>query len=70
MYFITNPYFFSIYRDNSPNGVAVGVGVDLAAVSIGLRSNLGFNEIANSIASELLDSAKNSLLQAYVAIGI
>lgn len=61
-------------RDNFANwdyGLAVGAGVDLAAISIGLRYNMGFNEIADSTASDLLlDNAKNSLLQAYVAIGI
>jgi hypothetical protein len=61
-------------RDNFANwdyGLAVGAGVDLAAVSIGLRYNLSLNEIADSTESDLLlDNAKNSLLQAYVAIGI
>jgi len=61
-------------RDNFANwdyGLAIGAGVDLAAVSVGLRYNLGLNEIADSTEADLLlDSAKNSLLQAYVAIGI
>lgn len=57
--------------DNWDYGVAVGVGVDLAAVSIGLRYNLGLNEIANSTETDLLlDEAKNSLLQLYVAVGL
>lgn len=61
-------------RDNFANwdyGLAIGAGVDLAAVSIGLRYNIGLNEIADSTESDLLlDNAKNSLLQAYIAVGI
>nr|WKN37558.1 porin family protein [Tunicatimonas sp. TK19036] len=52
-------------------GLAVGLGLDLNAVTIGLRYNLGLNEIANSTEADLLlDDVKNSLLQAYVAVGL
>jgi len=51
-------------------GVAVGAGVDLSAVSIGVRYNYGLVEIAESTAAEsLLGDSKNAVLQGYIAVG-
>lgn len=61
-------------RDNFKSwdyGVAAGVGLDLAAVTIGVRYNLGLVNIAKSTAAEaIFDNSKNSVLQGYVAIGL
>lgn len=52
-------------------GLAAGVGIDLAVVTIGARYNLGLREVANgTISNALLENAKNSLLQAYIAVGL
>lgn len=60
-------------RDNFKSwdyGLAAGIGLDLEAVTIGARYNLGLVNIAESTAAEaILDNSKNSVLQAYVAIG-
>lgn len=52
-------------------GLAAGLGVDLEAVTIGARYNLGLANIAKTTAADLiLDNSKNSVLQFYVAVGI
>lgn len=60
-------------RDNFKTwdyGLAAGLGVDLDAVTIGGRYNLGLVNIADSSASDIiLDNSKNSVLQVYVAVG-
>lgn len=51
-------------------GLAAGIGVDLEAVTIGARYNLGLVNIAKSTAAEaIFDNSKNSALQVYVAVG-
>ena len=61
-------------RDNFKSwdyGLAAGLGVDLEAVTIGARYNLGLVNVAKStIAEGILDDSKNSVLQLYVAVGI
>ncbi|MDF9800530.1 hypothetical protein OKW21_005793 [Catalinimonas alkaloidigena] len=61
-------------RDNFKSwdyGLAAGIGVDLEAVSIGARYNLGLTEIAKTTAAEaVFDNSKNSVIQAYIAIGL
>ena len=61
-------------RDNFKSwdyGLAAGLGVDLEAITIGARYNLGLVEVAKSTAAEaVLNNAKNSVLQLYVAVGI
>lgn len=60
-------------RDNFKTwdyGLAAGLGVDLDAVTIGARYNLGLVNVADSpIAEGILDNSKNSVLQFYVAVG-
>ena len=52
-------------------GLAAGLGVDLEAITIGARYNLGLVNVAEStIAEGILDNSKNSVLQLYVAVGI
>ncbi len=52
-------------------GLAAGLGVDLEAVTIGARYNLGLVNVAKSdIAERILKNSKNSVLQFYVAVGI
>ena len=51
-------------------GLAAGLGVDLSAVTIGARYNLGLVDVAKSTAAEfILDNSKNSVLQFYIAAG-
>ncbi|MEK6475971.1 porin family protein [Catalinimonas sp. 4WD22] len=61
-------------RDNFKTwdyGLAAGLGIDLAAVTIGARYNLGLVNIAKTTAAEgIFDNSKNSVLQAYIAIGL
>ncbi|WPP48142.1 porin family protein [Catalinimonas niigatensis] len=61
-------------RDNFKSwdyGLAAGLGVDLAAVTIGARYNLGLVNIAKTTVAEgIFDNSKNSVLQAYIAIGL
>ncbi len=60
-------------RDNFKTwdyGLAGGIGVDLEAVTIGARYNLGLADIAESTAAKaVFDDSKNSVLQAYIAVG-
>ena len=60
-------------RDNFKSwdyGLAAGLGVDLEAVTIGARYNLGLVNVAKSTAAEgVLDNSKNSAIQLYVAVG-
>lgn len=52
-------------------GVALGAGVDLNAVSIGVRYSWGLVEVADSeVAESVLGNSKNAVLQGYVAIGL
>ena len=52
-------------------GLAAGLGVDLEAVTIGARYNLGLVNVAKTEAAELiLKNSKNSVLQFYVAVGL
>lgn len=52
-------------------GLAVGIGADLEAVTIGVRYDLGLAQVADGTISEaLLSEAKNSVLQAYIAVGL
>ena len=61
-------------RDNFKSwdyGLAAGLGVDLEAVTIGARYNLGLANVAESdVADRILKNSKNSVLQFYVAVGI
>ena len=51
-------------------GLAAGLGVDLEAVTIGARYNLGLVNVAKSTVAEgVLNNSKNSVLQLYVAVG-
>ena len=60
-------------RDNFKTwdyGLAAGLGVDLDAVTIGARYNLGLVNVAKTTAADvILDNSKNSVLQVYVAVG-
>ncbi len=52
-------------------GLAVGIGADLEAVTLGVRYDLGLAQVADGTISEaLLSESKNSVLQAYIAIGL
>ena len=61
-------------RDNFKSwdyGLAAGLGVDLNAVTIGARYNLGLVNVAKTTVAEgVLDNSKNSVLQFYIAVGI
>ncbi|MEO9871972.1 porin family protein [Ekhidna sp.] len=65
--------FQELDRDNFESldfGVAAGVGVNLSALQIGLRYNLGLTEIAkSSSAQDLLGDSKNVVGQVYIALG-
>ena len=52
-------------------GIAAGVGVDLEAVTIGVRYDLGLAKVGKSgVWDNVLEDSKNSSIQLYVAVGI
>ncbi len=64
----------SLDRDNFNSfdyGVAAGIGFNFGAASLGIRYNLGLNEIANGTVSGLaLGDSKNSVAQLYLSFGL
>ena len=66
--------FSELDRDNFQNfdfGLASGVGFNLDDLQVGVRYNLGFNEIAKSTtAKDLMGDSKNVVGQLYIALGL
>ncbi len=52
-------------------GVAVGIGFEFGAVSLGARYNLGLNGVGNSgVPGEFMQDSKNQVGQLYIALGL
>jgi hypothetical protein len=61
-------------RDNFNNfdyGVAAGLALNFRVIKLGLRYNLGMQEVANStLANTLIGDSRHSYAQLYIAIGL